>query len=135
MTPQIISFAASAGLVLAAAAVSLVALWRARTILLQRPNPAPAGANASDTAMDLLHQKLDVFQRELQDLRQQAQAASASPIRTSTPRAGMNLEKRSEALRMHRRGASSDQIAAALDLPLQEIELLLKVHRIVLSTI
>jgi hypothetical protein len=36
---------------------------------------------------------------------------------------------------MHRRGDPPEQIAAALDVPYQEIELLLKVHRIVLSSI
>ena len=66
-------------------------------------------------------------------LRQQAAAlmAFASP----PPRAGLNLEKRSQALRMHRRGESPAQIAAVLEIPLQEVELLLKVHRIVLRSI
>lgn len=51
------------------------------------------------------------------------------------PRAGLNLTKRSQALRMHRRGDSAAQIAAALEIPLQEVELLLKVHRIVISAL
>jgi hypothetical protein len=36
---------------------------------------------------------------------------------------------------MHRHGEGAEQIAAALDLPRQEVELLLKVHRIVLSSV
>jgi hypothetical protein len=36
---------------------------------------------------------------------------------------------------MHRRGDSPERIAAALDIPLQEVDLLLKVHRIVISNI
>ena len=51
------------------------------------------------------------------------------------PKPGLNLSKRSHALRMHRRGEGAEQIAAALDLPRQEVELLLKVHRIVLSSV
>jgi hypothetical protein len=35
---------------------------------------------------------------------------------------------------MHRRGDSADQIATALEIPLQEVDLLLKVHRIVISS-
>jgi hypothetical protein len=51
------------------------------------------------------------------------------------PRFGLNMTKRSQALRMHRQGEASDQIAEALALPRQEIDLLLKVHRIVVSKV
>ena len=51
------------------------------------------------------------------------------------PKPGLNLSKRSHALRMHRHGEGAEQIAAALDLPRQEVELLLKVHRIVMSSV
>jgi hypothetical protein len=51
------------------------------------------------------------------------------------PRPALNLDKRSQALRLHRRGESPPQIAAMLEIPLQELELLLKVHRIVLRSI
>ncbi|HSW50527.1 MAG TPA: hypothetical protein VLH09_10145 [Bryobacteraceae bacterium] len=43
---------------------------------------------------------------------------------------GLNLTKRSQALRMHRRGESPEHIAAALAMPLGEVELLLKVEQI-----
>ena len=42
--------------------------------------------------------------------------------------AALNLTKRAQALRMHHRGESSATIAAALQSPRNEIELLLKVH-------
>jgi hypothetical protein len=45
----------------------------------------------------------------------------------------MNLSKRSQVLRMHRRGDPPDQIATSLAVPRQEVELLLKVQRIVLG--
>ena len=45
------------------------------------------------------------------------------------------MTKRSQALRMHRQRDPPEQIAAALDLPLQVIDFLLKVHRIVLSNL
>jgi hypothetical protein len=36
---------------------------------------------------------------------------------------------------MHRHGESAEQIAGALQVPRQEVDLLLKVHRIVLSRV
>jgi hypothetical protein len=48
-------------------------------------------------------------------------------------RSGFNLSKRSQAIRMHRRGETPSQIAAALEMPQGEVDLLLKVHRIVIS--
>ena len=47
----------------------------------------------------------------------------------SAPKPGMNMSRRSQVLRMHRRGERAEQIAAALNLPLNEVELLLKVHQ------
>ena len=52
---------------------------------------------------------------------------------TKVLKPGLNLSKRSQALRMHRRGEAPAQIAAALNIPSQEVELLIKVQRIVLS--
>lgn len=47
----------------------------------------------------------------------------------------MNLTRRSQALRLHRKGDSSERIAAALEVPRQEIDLLIKVHEIVLNNL
>ena len=47
----------------------------------------------------------------------------------SAPRPGMNMSRRSQVLRMHKRGERPEQISAALNLPLNEVELLLKVHQ------
>lgn len=44
------------------------------------------------------------------------------------PRSGLNLNKRTQALRMSRRGEQAEKIAATLNLPRREVELLLKVH-------
>jgi hypothetical protein len=51
------------------------------------------------------------------------------------PRSGLNLNKRSQALERHRRGETPPEIAAALALPQNEVELLIKVQRIVLSSL
>lgn len=46
---------------------------------------------------------------------------------------GLNLTKRAQALRMHRRGEPVSTIAATLRAPQNEVELLLKVQRLVSS--
>jgi hypothetical protein len=51
------------------------------------------------------------------------------------PKPGMNLTRRSNALRLHRIGTSPEQIAAAIEVPRQEVDLLLKVHEIVLNNL
>jgi hypothetical protein len=51
------------------------------------------------------------------------------------PRSGLNLSKRSQALERHRRGETPPEIAAALAIPQNEVELLVKVQRIVLSSL
>ncbi len=49
------------------------------------------------------------------------------------PRSGLNLSKRSQALQMSRRGEKPQDIAVALSIPQNEVELMLKVQRMVLS--
>lgn len=43
---------------------------------------------------------------------------------------GLNLNKRSQAVRMLRRGATADTVATTLTLPLPEVELLLRVQQL-----
>ena len=43
---------------------------------------------------------------------------------------GMNLNRRTQALRLIRKGEAPDRIAAVLSLPLKEVELLSKVNRV-----
>jgi DNA-binding NarL/FixJ family response regulator len=50
-------------------------------------------------------------------------------------RSGLNLSKRTHVLRMHRAGQETAGIAAALALPRSEVELLIKVQRIVVEQI
>jgi len=52
---------------------------------------------------------------------------------TLTPPHSVNRTTRSQALRLHRHGESAEAIAAALQLPRKEVELLLKVHSSVLQ--
>jgi len=81
--------------------------------------------------VEAVRTSVDALAAQVHDLQSHPPAAVVPGL----PRPGMNMNKRSQALRMHRRGETSGQIASALELPRQEVELLLKVHRIVLSTV
>lgn len=83
----------------------------------------------------------DVRQR-LADLeaRQAAPTAAASAsdsapdeLPAATIRPGMNLSRRSQALRLARRGESPEQIASILGLAAGEVRLLLKIHAILMQ--
>jgi hypothetical protein len=50
------------------------------------------------------------------------------------PRSGLNLTKRSQVIRMSRRGERAENIAASLNLPRGEVDLLLKINALVVNT-
>ncbi len=50
------------------------------------------------------------------------------PVPPIPPKSGLNLIKRSQVIRMSRRGEQAGKIAASLNLPQREVELLLKVN-------
>ena len=52
------------------------------------------------------------------------------PPAAYTPFTGLNVQKRSEALRMYRHGSDNHTVAAALGMPLAEVALLKKVHHL-----
>jgi len=49
------------------------------------------------------------------------------------PKSGLNLNRRTQVIRMSRRGDHPENIAASLGLPKQEVELLLKVHHLAVA--
>jgi len=55
-------------------------------------------------------------------------AAVAEPA-VSHAAAGMNFSRRAQVLRLSKRGERPEQIAAALNLPFNEVSLVLKLHR------
>ena len=128
MNAQALILAGAAGLLLAGVALSLLCLFTAKSFLRARP-ATPAGP--SNAAVEALQKRLELLEQEVREICRHVPAAPGPP----PARVGLNLEKRSQALRMHRRGEGSAGIAAALDLPLQEVELLIKVHRIVLKNL
>jgi hypothetical protein len=82
---------------------------------------------ATCSVIDELRTGVATVKAGLHDAEQRAQAAEAL-AQPQTPQ-GMNVNKRTLVLRMARRGERPDQIAAALRLPQNEVDLVLKVHR------
>ncbi|MBI4874160.1 MAG: hypothetical protein HY822_05960 [Acidobacteria bacterium] len=78
-----------------------------------------------------LEQRTGRMQASLDQLR--AGLEQAERHRAASPLAGMNLSRRGQTLRLHRRGERPEQIAAALGVPLSEVELLLKLQRTMVS--
>jgi hypothetical protein len=108
-----------------------VTVRRSRKRLVDAEIRFQRGIELSENSIRSLQTALETLSSEVRNLSQHPVAAQAAgPLKP-----GLNLSKRSQALRMHRRGDSLEQIGAALEIPLQEVDLLLKVHRIVLSTI
>ena len=81
-------------------------------------------------AVELLRATMSRLESDLaenrRDVEQFPALASASPIANS-----MNLSKRTQALRMHRRGEPLERIASARGIPHRELELLVKVQDVV----
>ena len=65
-------------------------------------------------------------------LRETEERASI-PIQSAPIKPSLNLNKRTQVVRMSRRGAPASNIAAALNLPRKEVELLLKIHQLTLN--
>ena len=119
------------GLILCATAVSLIAVHRAYS-LVREMNARGSEKQPEDGAgLQSVRDSLEALAAQLHDLQNHPPVAPTPGL----PKPGLNLSKRSNALRMHRHGEGAEKIAAALDLPRQEVELLLKVHRIVLSSV
>jgi DNA-binding NarL/FixJ family response regulator len=128
---QLLVPAISAVLAAAAVAVSLFAVWKARALAVAIDSRAGARCEELQETVACLQKALDGQAASLAGLEQQ-QSIAAVP---NLPRAGMNVSKRSQVLRLHRKGDAPERIAAALELPIQEVDLLIKVHRVVLSNL
>lgn len=76
--------------------------------------------------------RITVLESELAVLKKEMESM---PALVATPGgAGINLNKRTQALRMMKLGEGPEHIASALSLPRKEVELLVKVQRMLLDT-
>jgi hypothetical protein len=131
MKPMILPLAFLCGLVLAAVATSFFALFRSKVMIRSANDRLRAAQTQFEEGLAETRQIVEGLAAQVQDVQQQARVIVAPGL----PKPGFNLTKRSQALRMHRRGDSPDLIAATLEIPLQEVDLLIKVHRIVLGAV
>jgi hypothetical protein len=131
MNLLIIPISLLCGLVLGATAISVFLGYRAHRLVAEMGERAQRPKPRDDEQLRPLREGLEAMAMQLRDLQQHPNVPAPAGI----PKAGFNLSKRSQALRLHRRGEAPEKIAAALDLPRQEVELLLKVHRIVIQNV
>jgi len=103
------------------------ALLLARLAIGAARKTTALGANIQIN-MEALVARFESLERLAEESRRQP--AEATP---GTGRAALNLNKRAQALRMHRRGDPAERIASLLEVPRQEVDLLIKVHRIIIS--
>jgi DNA-binding NarL/FixJ family response regulator len=80
---------------------------------------------AVDSEIASVRQSIEQIRGELAQLSQESSRLVEPPPTAS----GLNLTKRSQVLRLYRRGESPGHIAAALSMPQGEVELLLKVEQ------
>jgi hypothetical protein len=117
------------GLGLGGVALSIVAIAHAKSSARYFDRRSKAAQARLNAELASAKEKVSELEGEVCQMREQ------SPQMPSPPRPGFNLTTRSQALRMYRRGDSPGQIASTLQVPLEEVELLLKVHRIALQNL
>ena len=78
--------------------------------------------------MEALATRFECLEQQTEELRRQPAEAAPDSVR-----AALNLNKRAQVLRMHRRGDPPERIASLMEVPRQEVDLLIKVHRIIIS--
>ena len=119
------------GLVLGGTGLCIFTLYRAHCLWNEMKQSTQLPSPGADLELQSLRQSVEALAAQLHDL----QKHPASALAPAPPRHSLNLNKRSHALRLSRRGEGAEQIATTLDLPKQEVDLLLKVHRIVIGNL
>lgn len=120
-------------LIVFSAAFLLALVGSGTALLMARLAFAAARQNAALGAN--LQSGLEAIAARFESLEQQHEALRRQPAEAAPDggRAALNLNKRAQVLRMHRRGDPPEQIASLLEVPRQEVDLLIKVHRIIIS--
>ena len=118
-------------LALAATGLSFFALFFARALAADVYRRVSDHESMTQAALRATEAKLAELAAEARD-REAQPAVTVLPARL---RPGLNLTTRSQVLRLHRHGESAENIARVLEVPRQEVDLLLKVHGIVIKGI
>jgi hypothetical protein len=118
-------------LALAAVGMSFFALFYVKALASNVGRRASDLDRRVESSLQAVEAKLAEMAAEARD-RELQPAVAAPPPRM---RPGLNLTTRSQVLRLHRHGESAENIARVLEVPRQEVDLLLKVHGIVIKGI
>ena len=132
MNTLVLPFAVLCSLGLAGLGLSFLAFYQASSLGRAAERRVQQRHGLLEAALEAANETVTSLAAEVRDLQQQPRVEIAP---ASSPRPALNISTRSQALRMHRRGDSPAQIASVLNVPLQQVDLLLKVHRIVLQNL
>jgi len=133
MSSLAVPFGVLSVLALTGVSLSILALFHARMVARDSQARVQAVHRKCEAALQAMTELVSGLASQLREAHQHPPPPPASP--PALPRPGLNLSKRSQALRMHRHGETPEQIAKVLEVPLQEIDLLLKVHRLVIKNL
>jgi hypothetical protein len=123
--------AATTMIVSAAALLGVLTLfWMAKREAAALDRRVCSDRRDTVAAVELLRASIGRLEVEVAGLRLDPAHSPSAPIPIAAGRS-MNLNKRTQALRMHRRGEALETIAAALGIPSREVELLVKVQEVV----
>jgi hypothetical protein len=131
MNALILPLSILCGLILSGTGVSLFVFYRTHCLLHGIDQRAKTTQSSAESDLQLVRDSVEAVAAQIQELQSQPLVAMAPGL----PKPGLNLCKRNQALRMHRHGEPAEKIAASLELPRQEVELLLKVHRILIGSV
>ncbi|MGA2120311.1 MAG: hypothetical protein ABSH56_37005 [Bryobacteraceae bacterium] len=116
-----------AGLALSAVGMSLFVLLRAQSLLRSTHAAVRSKDAVAEASMAELQARLEGLEREVRELERMPDFTG------DNTRSGMNITRRTQILRLHRRGQSVEAIAATLGLRRHEVELLVKIHGMAVS--
>ena len=89
-----------------------------------------AQRDASTSGFERQRQEIGELREDLKQVAERVSLLTPS----APPATGVNLVKRTQVIQLARRGNRPDQIAACLQVPQNEVELVLKVHRTIVKT-
>ncbi|MBA3974785.1 MAG: hypothetical protein C0504_11285 [Candidatus Solibacter sp.] len=125
MIAATVSTVSSAGL-----AGALALYWSLKREIAAHGRRLRSDREQTIAAVELLRATISRMETELAAARHDA-PRFAPPAQSPPAGLSMNLSKRTQALRMHRRGEPLEQIASVLGIPRREVELLIKVQNAV----
>jgi hypothetical protein len=114
----------------AAAAALAASVWMFLLLKVELRNHLRRGER-SRQAIEETCRRLSTSLDELRLRLEEAPPPGELPATRLRP--SLNLSRRAQVLRLHRRGERPDQISSAIGIPQREVELLLKVHQATLA--